>query len=180
MLSIDNQSPQLEERVRSAGYTSSRLKGHYSEAWGTTATTTERTSFENLTSRFCNISRLFQVVWLAKCLPNILELNWYDQFGDKLKQTENLSSSMHGVHTSTKQVTKRRGKNKEGYVRNVQSFVQRAKSEQNTVFQVCKCLTFSQTSTLSFKTDSVQSSSNTSKNYLLKIYSQHGNFFNAI
>ena len=30
------------------------------------------------------------------------------------------------------------------------------------------------------KTDSVQSSSNTSKNYLLKIYSQHGNFLNAI
>ena len=31
-----------------------------------------------------------------------------------------------------------------------------------------------------FKTDSVQSSSNTCKNYLLKIYSQHGNFLNAI
>ena len=30
------------------------------------------------------------------------------------------------------------------------------------------------------KTDSVQSSSNTCKNYLLKIYSQHGNFLNAI
>ena len=28
-----------------------------------------------------------------------------------------------------------------------------------------------------FNTDSVQSSSNTCKNYLLKIYSQHGNFF---
>ena len=28
------------------------------------------------------------------------------------------------------------------------------------------------------KTDSVQSSSNTCKNYLLKIYSQHGNFLN--
>ena len=33
---------------------------------------------------------------------------------------------------------------------------------------------------LVFKTDSVQSSSNTCKNYLLKIYSQHGNFLNAI
>ena len=33
---------------------------------------------------------------------------------------------------------------------------------------------------LSFKMDSVQSSSNTCKNYLLKIYSQHGNFLNAI
>ena len=31
-----------------------------------------------------------------------------------------------------------------------------------------------------FKTDSVQSSSNTCKNYLLKVYSQHGNFLNAI
>ena len=31
-----------------------------------------------------------------------------------------------------------------------------------------------------FKTDSVQSSSNTCKNFLLKIYSQHGNFLNAI
>ena len=31
-----------------------------------------------------------------------------------------------------------------------------------------------------FKTDSVQSSSNTCKNYLLKIYSQQGNFLNAI
>ena len=30
------------------------------------------------------------------------------------------------------------------------------------------------------KTDSVQSSSSTCKNYLLKIYSQHGNFLNAI
>ena len=30
-----------------------------------------------------------------------------------------------------------------------------------------------------FKTDSVQSSSNTCKNYLLKIYSQHSNFLNA-
>ena len=30
------------------------------------------------------------------------------------------------------------------------------------------------------KTDSVQSSSNTCKNHLLKIYSQHGNFLNAI
>ena len=30
------------------------------------------------------------------------------------------------------------------------------------------------------KTDSVQSSSNMCKNYLLKIYSQHGNFLNAI
>ena len=33
---------------------------------------------------------------------------------------------------------------------------------------------------LVFKTDSVQSSSSTCKNYLLKIYSQHGNFLNAI
>ena len=31
-----------------------------------------------------------------------------------------------------------------------------------------------------FKTDSVQSSSNTCKNYLLKIYSLHDNFLNAI
>ena len=31
-----------------------------------------------------------------------------------------------------------------------------------------------------FKTDSLQSSSNTCKNYLLKVYSQHGNFLNAI
>jgi len=30
------------------------------------------------------------------------------------------------------------------------------------------------------KTDSVQSSRNTCKNYLLKSYSQHGNFLNAI
>ena len=30
------------------------------------------------------------------------------------------------------------------------------------------------------KTDSVQSSSNMCKNYLLKIYSQHGNFLNVI
>ena len=30
------------------------------------------------------------------------------------------------------------------------------------------------------KTDSIQSSSNTCKNYLLKIYSQHANFLNAI
>jgi len=30
------------------------------------------------------------------------------------------------------------------------------------------------------KTDSVQSSSNTCQNYLLKIYSQHANFLNAI
>ena len=30
------------------------------------------------------------------------------------------------------------------------------------------------------KTDSVQSSSNTCKNLLVKIYSQHGNFLNAI
>ena len=30
------------------------------------------------------------------------------------------------------------------------------------------------------KTDSVQSSSNTCKNYVLKIYSQHANFLNAI
>ena len=28
--------------------------------------------------------------------------------------------------------------------------------------------------------DSIQSSSNTCKDYLLKIYSQHGNFLNAI
>ena len=33
---------------------------------------------------------------------------------------------------------------------------------------------------IKFKTDSVQSSSNTCKNYLLKIYSQHGNFLNTI
>ena len=31
-----------------------------------------------------------------------------------------------------------------------------------------------------FKMDSIQSSSNTCKNYSLKIYSQHGNFVNAI
>ena len=30
------------------------------------------------------------------------------------------------------------------------------------------------------KTDSVQSSSNTCKNYLIKIYSQHANFLNAL
>ena len=30
------------------------------------------------------------------------------------------------------------------------------------------------------KVDSVQSSSNTCKSYLLKVYSQHGNFLNAI
>ena len=30
------------------------------------------------------------------------------------------------------------------------------------------------------KTDSVRSSNNTCKNFLLKIYSQHGNFLNAI
>ena len=30
------------------------------------------------------------------------------------------------------------------------------------------------------KTDSVQSSSNTCKNYLLKVYSEYGNFLNAI
>ena len=30
------------------------------------------------------------------------------------------------------------------------------------------------------KTDSVQSSSNTCKSYVLKIYSEHGNFLNAI
>ena len=33
---------------------------------------------------------------------------------------------------------------------------------------------------IKFKTDSVQSSSNTCKNYLLKIYSQYGNFLNTI
>ena len=33
---------------------------------------------------------------------------------------------------------------------------------------------------LRIKMDSVQSLSNTCKNYLLKIYSQHANFFNAI
>ena len=33
---------------------------------------------------------------------------------------------------------------------------------------------------IAIKTDSVQSSSNTCKNYLQKIYSQHGCFFNAI
>jgi len=33
---------------------------------------------------------------------------------------------------------------------------------------------------LLLKTDSVKSSSNTCKNYVLKIYSQHGNFLNAI
>jgi len=33
---------------------------------------------------------------------------------------------------------------------------------------------------LHFKTDSVQSSSNTCKNYLRKMYSQHSNFLNAI
>ena len=33
---------------------------------------------------------------------------------------------------------------------------------------------------MKIKRDSVQSSSNTCKNYLLKIYSQHGNFLNAI
>ena len=31
-----------------------------------------------------------------------------------------------------------------------------------------------------FETDSVQSSRNTRKNYLLKMYPQHGNFLNAI
>ena len=36
------------------------------------------------------------------------------------------------------------------------------------------------TKRISFKTDSVQRSSNTCKNYLLKIYSQHANFLNAI
>ena len=35
---------------------------------------------------------------------------------------------------------------------------------------------FSQT----LKTDSAQSSSNKCKNYLLKMYSQHGNFLNAV
>ena len=34
--------------------------------------------------------------------------------------------------------------------------------------------------TLSFKTDSAQSSSNKCKKYLLKTYSYHGNFWNAI
>ena len=33
---------------------------------------------------------------------------------------------------------------------------------------------------LELKTDSVQKSSNTCKNFLLKIHSQHGNFLNAI
>ena len=36
------------------------------------------------------------------------------------------------------------------------------------------------TTILNIKMDSVQSLSNTCKNYLLKIYSQHGNFLNAI
>ena len=38
----------------------------------------------------------------------------------------------------------------------------------------------SKTLQIVFKTDSVQSSSNTCKNCLLKIFSQHGNFLNAI
>ena len=33
---------------------------------------------------------------------------------------------------------------------------------------------------IKIKTDSIQSSSNTCKNYLRKIYSQHANFLNAI
>ena len=40
--------------------------------------------------------------------------------------------------------------------------------------------TRARSSRILIKTDSVQSSSNTCKNYLLKIYSQHGNFLNAI
>ena len=42
------------------------------------------------------------------------------------------------------------------------------------------CLKNNRPNILIIKTDSVQSASNTCKNYLLKIYSQHGNFLKAI
>ena len=37
-----------------------------------------RTSSEKVTSRFCNrFSRIFQFIWLVKCVSAILELKWF-------------------------------------------------------------------------------------------------------
>ena len=46
------------------------------------------------------ISRLFQVVWLEKCVLTIVELNCYERFEDLEKKTENVSPGVHVVRTT--------------------------------------------------------------------------------
>ena len=61
-------------------------------------------SSENVICRLSEIiSRLFLVVWLAKCVPTILELNWYERFVDQKKKL----TACHQVLTSSTQLHKR-------------------------------------------------------------------------
>ena len=64
------------------------------------------------------ISLLFKVVWLAKSLITMLELNWYERFDDYIwekKQNENSSPSAYIVHRTAKLVISRRGENEDGW-----------------------------------------------------------------
>ena len=77
---------------------------------------------------------------LAKCILNILQLNWYQRFGEKI---ENLSSYAQVVHTTAKQITASRGKVENGseIYKNEKCS---CKSFKTTVlyYQICKFVTF--------------------------------------
>ena len=64
----------------------------------------------HLKTQLCDsmiISRLFQVVWVAKCV----RANWCEQFRDGPKKIENLSPNVHIVHPIAKWVISGCGKN---------------------------------------------------------------------
>ena len=44
------------------------------------------------------VSRLLQVIMLAKCVLAILEQNWYKQIGNYTKKIEKFSSSVYRPH----------------------------------------------------------------------------------
>ena len=50
----------------------------------------------------------------AKCVIGLLELNWFQRFGDNKKKNENLSLCTHVIHLTAKWVISRRGENENG------------------------------------------------------------------
>ena len=54
-----------------------------------------------------NISWLFQVIWLARCVLTILELNCYESFGDQEKNEIVVKCQLNVFHSIAKQVISR-------------------------------------------------------------------------
>ena len=52
----------------------------------------------------------FQGLMPTICFVSMLELNWYQRFGDNKKKNENLLSCVHVVHITVKRAIPRRGK----------------------------------------------------------------------